>query len=430
MTSAFTPTTRPPVSDSLISVVVPLFNEADVLVELCQRLRAALIECRTTFEIIFVDDGSRDKTAETLDTLAEQFEEVTAVHLSRNFGHQAAIHAGLTHARGDAVVLMDGDLQDPPEAIEKFLEAWQAGYDVAYAIRVDRKEWLGKRILFAAFHRLLSSISHTAIPVDAGNFGLVDARVVRTLLTFGEHDRYLPGLRSWVGFKQIGIPIERGSRYDHHPRVSLGGLMRLAKTAIFSFSSLPLAIFGWIGWIAFTAFLGVSSYSLYCKWFTDLAIPGWTSQLVAMTFFAALNALGISMLGEYVVRIYDQVRGRPLYLVDRTVNFRKESTTERSPVERSAAAATAIDLEALDPLNLDTKWDDAYQHLLDQANDLLELGDLARAEADEFAEADSAKERPHRWPGEFPSIGAAIEENAIDDDTPDVVQFCGHRDRR
>ena len=127
-------------------MVVPLYNEADVLVELCQRLRAALIECRTTFEIIFVDDGSRDKTAETLDTLAEQFEEVTAVHLSRNFGHQAAIHAGLTHARGDAVVLMDGDLQDPPEAIGKFLEAWQAGYDVAYAIRVDRKEWLGKRM--------------------------------------------------------------------------------------------------------------------------------------------------------------------------------------------------------------------------------------------------------------------------------------------
>ena len=179
MNDSFTPTTRPPVSDSLISVVVPLFNEADVLVELCQRLRAALAACRTTFEIIFVDDGSRDNTGELLDSLARQFEEVSAVHLSRNFGHQAAIHAGLSQARGDAVVLMDGDLQDPPEAIEKLLAAWQAGYDVAYAIRVGRKEWLGKRMLFASFHRLLSRISQTAIPVDAGNFGLIDARVVR-----------------------------------------------------------------------------------------------------------------------------------------------------------------------------------------------------------------------------------------------------------
>jgi hypothetical protein len=227
-------------------------------------------------------------------------------------------------------------------------------------------------------------------------------------------------LRSWVGFKQIGIPIERGSRYDHHPRVSLGGLMRLAKTAIFSFSSLPLAIFGWIGWIAFTAFLGVSSYSLYCKWFTDLAIPGWTSQLVAMTFFAALNALGISMLGEYVVRIYDQVRGRPLYLVDRTVNFRKESTSERSAVERSASAATAIDLEELDPLNLDSQWDDAYQHLLDQAKDLLELGDLARAEADELIDARADGKEPAKVFGDFDERFAG--ENRSDD-YPELLKF-------
>jgi polyisoprenyl-phosphate glycosyltransferase len=382
---------RPLIADSLISVVLPVYNETGVLNELCQRLRAALTACNTTFELIFVDDGSRDGSSESLDQLARQFAEVRVVHLSRNFGHQAAIHAGLSHARGDAVVLMDSDLQDAPESIGKLLDSWQAGYDVAYATRISRKEGLGKRLMFAGFHRLLSSISNTPIPADAGNYSVLDARVVRHVLDLAERDRYLPGLRSWVGFKQIGIPLERGSRYDDHPRVSLRGLFRLAKTAIFSFSSLPLAMFAWLGWIAFTVFLGVSGYSVYCRLFTDLAIPGWTSQLVTMSFFAALNALGISMLGEYVVRIYDQVRGRPLYLVDRTVNCAVEKTTKDAAVEMNPKShdrlltASTLDLAHLDPLEFTDPWDDAYQHLLDQANDLVELGALAEAEADDFA---------------------------------------------
>jgi polyisoprenyl-phosphate glycosyltransferase len=394
---------RPLVADSLISVVLPVYNESGVLLELCQRLRAALTACRTTFELIFVDDGSRDGGSEALDRLARQFAEVRVVHLSRNFGHQAAIHAGLTYARGDAVVLMDSDLQDSPEAIGKFLDAWQAGYDVAYAVRVGRKEWFGKRLLFAGFHRLLSSISNTPIPVDAGNFSLIDARVVRHLLALSERDRYLPGLRSWVGFTQTGIPVERGSRYDDRPRVSVRGLFQLAKTAIFSFSALPLAMFAWLGWIAFILFLGVSIYSLYCRLFTNLAIPGWTSQLVTMSFFAALNALGISMLGEYVVRIYDQVRGRPLYLVDRTMNFAADEaaladTIPAMPKTGMQESVNPLDLAHLDPLEIDRSWDNAYQHLLDQANDLVELGALAHSEADDMAErskgADSQEPDP------------------------------------
>lgn len=387
MTNCYTPPARPPVSDSLISVVVPVFNEAAVLEVLCRRLRTSLSLCRTTFEIIFINDGSSDGSGELLDKLAQMFSEVRVVHFARNFGHQAAILAGLQHARGDAVVLMDSDLQDPPEAIGKLLQPWQNGYDVVYAIRVGRKEAIWKRALFAAFHRILSSIASTPIPIDAGNFGLIDARVAKAIAEFGERDRYLPGLRSWVGYKQIGVPVERACRYDNRPRVALGGLFRLAKTAIFSFSALPLAMFGWLGWIAFTMFLAVSGYSVYCKLFTDLAVPGWTSELVTMSFFAAINALGISMLGEYVVRIYDQVRGRPMYLVDRTVNMTVSDESLGSILpEQDTVPLDSIDLEHLDPLDFDAQWDGAYQHLLAQADDLLELGSLLRSESEDLAE--------------------------------------------
>jgi dolichol-phosphate mannosyltransferase len=403
MPSATSPL-RPPISDSLISVVLPVYNEAGVLVELCQRLRAALTSCRTTFEIIFVNDGSSDSTPETLDRLARQFADVRVVHLSRNFGHQAAIHAGLSFARGDAIVLMDSDLQDSPEAIGKLLNAWQAGYDVVYAVRVGRKEAIWKRLLFAGFHRLLASISQTPMPLDAGNFGVIDARVAHTLVSLGEYDRYLPGLRSWVGFRQIGIPVERAARYDNQPRVSFRGLVRLAKTAIFSFSSVPLRAFAWIGWLALGAFFVVGGYSIY-KILTEVSVAGWSSQALVICFFASLNALGISVLGEYIVRIYDQVRGRPMYLVDRTLNFVIEDSSHR--VSRPTAAGQSLNLDELDPLSLESGWDDTYQHLLDQTSDLLELGALMRSEAEDLLERtrDSATEEDGFAPSSGESDG-------------------------
>jgi polyisoprenyl-phosphate glycosyltransferase len=420
MKTAASPVGRPPVSDALVSVVVPVYNEAAVLEELCQRLRAALVSCRTTFEIIFINDGSSDDSGARLDRLARFCPEVRVVHLSRNFGHQAAIHAGLCHANGDAVVLMDSDLQDPPEAIGAMLEAWQAGNDVVYATRTARKEGLWKRVLFAGFHRFLSSIARTPIPVDAGNFGLMDARVVRMVAALGERDRYLPGLRSWVGFTQIGIPIERGQRYDRRPRVSLRGLVRLAKTAIFSFSALPLAIFAWLGIIAMTLFLGVSGYSVYCKLFTNAAIPGWTSQLVTMSFFAALNALGISMLGEYVVRIYDQVRARPLYLVERTTNLATDAEERNDAGRANAARDQEVDLRHLDPLEIDSNWDSAYRHLLNQAEDLIELGSLMRSEEADRAES-ASRESVTAEP-----VGAPAE-NEFESEEPRVLMFSKSR---
>ena len=338
----------------LLSVVLPVYNEAEVLPALLKRLIESLAACDADYEIIFVNDGSSDGSPQILDELAAQDASLRIIHLVRNFGHQAAVQAGLAHARGDAVVLMDSDMQDAPEAIPRFVEEWRDGYDVVYAIRTHRKENALKRCLFATFHRLLAAMASVRIPVDAGIFGLIDGRAAREINALAERDRYFPGLRSWVGFRQIGVEVERNARYDDRPRVSLLGLFRLAKTAIFSFSSFPLAIFYAIACLAAVVFVALAGYSIYCKLFTDLAIPGWTSHILTGSFFGALNALGICILGEYMVRIYDQVRGRPLYLVDRTVNMESDPagsdwTDETVDLELLEQLAQLLDLEAKPP---------------------------------------------------------------------------------
>jgi len=320
---------RPAAKDTLISVVLPVYNEGRVLPQLLDRLVAALVAFDGDYEIIFVDDGSCDDGPQVLDYLAARNSRIKVIHLSRNFGHQPAIQAGLVHCRGDAVVLMDSDMQDSPEAIAQFVRQWRLGFDVVYAIRRRRKEGPLKRLMFAAFHRLMSRVAAVEIPADAGNFGLVDRRVAAQIASLCERDRYFPGLRSWVGFRQKGIEIERNARYDDNPRVSLRGLIRLAKTAIFSFSVFPLLIFHVIGAMATAIFAYLSCFVLYCKLFTNSAIPGWASYVMIGSFFGALNALGICILGEYVIRIYDQVRSRPMYIIDRSVNLSSDAATGR-----------------------------------------------------------------------------------------------------
>ena len=354
----------------LLSVVLPVYNEQHVLKELVARVSESAAECGCQFEIVLVDDGSQDSSSELLDQIATHDSNVKVVHLSRNFGHQAAVQAGLAYAAGDAIVLMDSDLQDSPEAIPRFFAQWQEGYEVVFALRTKRKEGLLKRLLFAGFHRFLSTVANTEIPSDAGIFGLVDARVKDEIVALVERDRYLPGLRSWVGFRQKGIVVERLARYDGQPRVSIMGLFRLAKTAVFGFSSFPLFVFNMIGAAAVLVFLALSSYALYCKAFTDLAIPGWTSHVLSASFFGALNALGISVLGEYVIRIYDQVRERPLYLVSRTVNV-----AETEVVYFAEQEAPATDLPY------------PHEEMLAAYEDLYELGEMTEAELLEEANA-------------------------------------------
>lgn len=354
---------RPAPHETLVSVVLPVYNEIEVLQPLLGQVRQTLADCGVRCEILFVDDGSTDGSARLLDRLAARHSEVRVIHFSRNFGHQAAVQAGLQHARGHAVVLMDSDLQDAPAAIGHFIECWREGYEIVYAVRVRRKEHFWKRVLFGLFHRLMAAVATTPIPAEAGNFSLIDARAVRQIVTLAERDRYLPGLRSWVGFRQIGIEVERNARYDARPRVSFRGLMRLAKTAIFSFSSLPLTMFYLIAFAAMFVFLALGGFSLYCRLFTTLAIPGWTSYILIASFFGALNALGISMLGEYVVRIYDQVRARPFYLIERTVNIAPNGRRRTDPCDA---------LEGESPVTDSGATTDQYVQLLSDAEELLE----------------------------------------------------------
>ncbi len=323
-------TDRP--DDPLVSVVLPCYNEARVLRRLTDLVIGTLVAHDERYEIVFVNDGSTDDSVEILDELAQANPAIRVVHLSRNFGHQAAVQAGLIHARGDAVVLMDSDLQDDPAAIVDFLEQWRAGYDVVYAVRFNRKESPPKRFLFYVFYRVLNAISEMPIPQDAGNFGLVDRTVVDHILQLTDRDRFYPGLRRWVGFRQIGVPVERHARHDDKPRVSMRQLFRLAKSAIFSFSRVPLAMFYSVAALSLLVCAGLCGFTMYHKLFTGLAIPGWTSITMVASFFGALNSLGIAILGEYVIRIYDQVRARPMFIVARKVNFDRRAS-EEEPVE-------------------------------------------------------------------------------------------------
>ena len=322
----------PPSADSpTVSVVLPVYNEADILSELTQQLFVHLSRFGGEYELLYVNDGSTDHSGKELDRLAGEDSRVRVVHLSRNFGHQAAVQAGLSVARGEAVVVMDTDLQDDPAQLPRMLAEWQRGTDVVYAIRTARKEGAVKRFLFSSFYRVLNTISSIPIPRDVGNFCVMDKRVARTVCELLDRDRYFPGLRSWAGFHQKGVEVERLARYDDNPRVSLFGLFRLAKSAIFSFSRFPLGLFYLLAGGSLLACLGLCCYALHQRLISDVAIPGWTSLTITASFFGALNALGIAVLGEYVTRIYDQVRQRPVYLVDRTVNLQLPSPTVIHP---------------------------------------------------------------------------------------------------
>lgn len=317
-----------------LSVVIPVFNEERNIPELVSRLRAVL-EASVDFEIVFVNDGSTDGTFELLRELFEQDKRIKAVHLARNFGHQPAISAGLHAATGDAVITMDGDLQDAPEAIPDFMKRWREGYDVVYAVRASRREPWIKLLAYKTFYRALTLISEIDIPLDSGDFSLMDRRVVDVLNAMPERARFVRGMRSWVGFRQIGVNVPREARYAGQPKYTFRRLLRLALDGFFAFSYRPLQLASLLGLGVSTLAILLAVVLIAIKLFRGVAVPGWTSIMVAVLFLGGVQLISLGILGEYVGRTYDEARARPSYIITSVMGeTRLPPETATPPVSR------------------------------------------------------------------------------------------------
>jgi len=312
----------------LISVVLPVYNERENLDALITRLIPILEKATDgSFEVVLVDDGSHDGSAEILDAFHARDRRCKVIHFSRNFGHQAALQAGLDEARGEAAILMDADLQDPPEVLDRFISCWRQGYDVVYAVRRKRKEGLVKRTAYAIFYRTMKAVAEIDVPLDAGDFCLLDRRVVNTLVSLRERSRFLRGLRSWVGFKQVGIEYERNARHAGAPKLTLRKLMRLALSGYIGFSAMPLRAAAWLGFTSAGAGFAIAVWVFVSK-FMEIPSPrGWASTLAVILFVGGVQLLMLGVIGEYLSRVYDEVRQRPLYIVHSRIGFANADMT-------------------------------------------------------------------------------------------------------
>ncbi len=307
-----------------ISVIIPCYNEEEVIRETYNRLTAVMksIEEKYCYELIFINDGSKDKTIDILRDLSTQHSYVKVISFSRNFGHQIAVTAGIDQANGDAVILIDADLQDPPELILDFLQKWEEGYQVVYAVRRRREgETWFKKITAGLFYRTLKSIVDVDIPLDTGDFRLMSYEVVEVLKSIKERHRFIRGLVSWVGFKQIGIEYDRDKRFAGKTKYPLKKMIKFSIDAITSFSFVPLRVASFLGF--FSAFLGLIGilFSLYLKLATDATIQGWTSLMLVVLFLGGMQLLILGIIGEYLGRIYDETRKRPLYVIAEKLGF-------------------------------------------------------------------------------------------------------------
>jgi polyisoprenyl-phosphate glycosyltransferase len=327
-------------SRAALSIVIPIFNEEETIPELDRRLRdffADLPGVGTNWEVVFVDDGSRDRSAEMLSALAHSESRYKLLVFSRNFGHQAAITAGVDRAEGDAVVVMDADLQDPPELVAEMLEKSRAGFDVVYAVRRKRHgEGLFKRATAALFYRFMRAMTGVHIPLDAGDFRLMTRPVVLTLRALRETHRFVRGMVSWVGFKQAAVYYDRDARFAGETKYPLRRMLRFAVDGITSFSMLPLRFSSWLGVITGTiaVLMGIAAIviKIAVPW---IVLPGWTGIMVAITFGFSVQLLMTGILGEYVGRIYEEVKRRPLYIVASEHNLAAQIS---APLERAVLA--------------------------------------------------------------------------------------------
>ena len=310
-----------------VSVVVPMYYEEKVVEECYNRLITVLKGIEGyNYEIIFVNDGSKDKTLELLQEIAKKDKNVKVISFSRNFGHQCAVTAGIKYVTGDAVVIIDADLQDPPEVIPDMLNLWEEGNEVIYGKRKTRKGESAFKLMTAKmFYQTLNMLSDVKIPKDTGDFRLVDRKVIDVINSLPEHNKFLRGLFSWVGFKQYAYEYERQERFAGETKYPLKKMLKLASDGIISFSSKPLKLVGGIGIfsIIISFILLVYAILAYIFKFNGLT-AGWTSIIVAITFFAGVQLLSIWLISEYIARIYDESKKRPEYIIDKTINIENE----------------------------------------------------------------------------------------------------------
>lgn len=308
-----------PTDNALISVVAPVYNEAATVRELHRRLTDALT-LLGRYEIVLVDDGSSDGTWEALRDLAQADRHLRLLRLSRNFGHQVALSAGLDHARGDAIVSLDGDLQDPPEVIGDLVARWREGADVVFAVRRRREgETWFKRTTAAVFYKFLKRVSSVDIPEQAGDFRLLSRRALDALKAMPERARYLRGMSSWIGFRQAEVEYARDARYAGETKYPLRRMLQFAGDAVTSFSATPIRFVAALGFISVALCLVALAWTLYIRLFTDETVAGWTSVIVLVLFLGGVQLLSLGIIGQYIGRIFDEVKGRPLYFVDEVV---------------------------------------------------------------------------------------------------------------
>jgi polyisoprenyl-phosphate glycosyltransferase len=321
---------------TVVSIVIPCFNEEVVLPMLFERLREVLRDWTCRYEVLFVDDGSTDATWDLLSDCHRRDPRWKAIRLSRNFGHQLALWTGLHQSTGDVVAVLDADLQDPPELLDQFLAKWSEGYDVVFAVRRKRKEGLLKRLAYFTYYRVLGWLSEVDIPLDSGDFAIMDRRVLDALAHCKEQEPFVRGLRAWVGFRQVGLPYERPARAAGEVKYTFRKLTKLALNGIFSFSTRPLRLATWCGvGISLVAFLGVAFtvlQRLFAPQFAQLGlpfIPGFTTTVTAILFLGGIQLICLGILGEYVGRIFLEVKGRPLTIIANSHGLQPQQAAKR-----------------------------------------------------------------------------------------------------
>lgn len=318
------------------SVVVPVYNEEQVVEETYKRLTEVMEKTSEGYELIFVNDGSRDKTVEIIQKIGNKDSRVKLIDFSRNFGHQIAITAGMDNAAGQAIVVIDADLQDPPEVILRMIEKWKEGYDVVYGKRTKRKgETLFKKVTAHVFYRFLRSMTDVEIPVDTGDFRLIDRKVCDVMRNLTEKNRFVRGLVSWVGFKQTAVEYQREERWAGETKYPLKKMIRFALDAITSFSYKPLKTASYLGYtLSIASFLYLIVVILQKIFLTQTTETGWASTVAINLFFHGITLIMLGIIGEYIGRIYDESKNRPLYIIREKMGFEDEKQNDE--MHRSA----------------------------------------------------------------------------------------------